>query len=226
MNIEERIKFVKEEEMYWDWDTSQPSYYDKTPNSKHGGIYNKFDPFPCYTHNKDLIFKEVQKIESLFPIEFDTFYFIFPYECISRTNGQSYTNTIQYKTETKKHTWDGVIDLYGKRIPIHPSMTRYLVSHEYGHVIDNYICNCRDLDQDGMDEEYAKMRGIECNKQYGGRKWHTNIGEIIVNDFRICIGNTEIEFWPHEVEHPLNCPNVIEFWKEMKEKYSYKGDKK
>lgn len=220
MTLNERIKFISRDNIYWDWDNNRPYYYMKTPNSKYGGVYSVFDPFPCYIHDKDLVLKEVSRIESLFPIGFDTFWFILPYEEVSRTNGQASHNIVQYKTETQRDTWEGVIELYGKRICIHPAMTRYLISHEYGHIVDDWICNSKEIDYSGMDEEYAKMRNIELNTSYGGLKWHTNIGEIIANDFRICIGNTESEFWPHEVKHPLECQNVIDFWKEMKEKYS------
>ncbi len=219
--IEERVKLVNDEEMKWDWDGSYPSYYTKTPNSRHGGIYLKFDPFPCYNHNIELIKSELSRVEKIFPIQFETHCFIFKFECQSRTNGQAYTNTIDYKSDDKKETWDGVIDLYGKRIPIHPAMSRYLCSHEYSHIIDNWICRERGLEYNGLDEEYAKLRNIECNAKYGGRNWDSNIGEVIANDIRICIFDSEIEFWPHRCEHPLKNQKVIDFWKEMKEKYSY-----
>lgn len=219
-----KVRLVKDTDMYWDWDGSNPSFLTKTPNSKHGGIHLKFDPFPCYHHNLDLVKSELDRIKNIFPIKFDIYYFIFQYECHSRTNGQAYTNTIKYKTEKQKPTWDGVVDLYGKRIPLHPAMTRYLTSHEMGHLIDQWICDQKDLPYNGLDKDYAKLRKIKYSDNYGGRKWHTNIGEIIANDIRICLFNSEVEFWPHDCEHPLKNQKIIDFWKEMKEKYSYKGD--
>lgn len=225
MNNKIHIKLIQDDQMSWDWDGSQPHYYTKTPNSKYGGIYNKFDPFPCYHHLEDLVLEEAKKAATIFPIEFETFYFIFKFESISRTNGCAYTNTIEYEDEknNKKSTWDGVINLYGKRIPLHPAMTRYLVNHEYSHLIDNWICRQRGLQFDGMDEEYAKLRNIECDAKYGGRNWDTNIGEIIANDIRIVLFNSEIEFWPHPCEHPLKNKKIIKFWTQMKEKYKYKN---
>lgn len=222
MNLEKRIKLVKDKEFYWDWDGSNPTFSSKTPNSQWGGTA-KFDPFPCYTHDKKLVIETVQKVEKFFPIKFDVFYFIYPHESLSRTNGQASTNTVTYADKEKgtKNTWDGVIELYGKRIPPHPAMTRYLCAHEYGHLVDTWICHQRGLEFNGMDKEYAKMRGIRPNSNYGGRKWHTNIGEIIANDFRIAVCDIESEFWPHKVKHPKKCPQVSKFWEKMIRDFAY-----
>jgi hypothetical protein len=218
MDLNERIKLVTDNQFGWNWDDSNPTYYDKTPNSQ-WGTHTKFDPFPCYNHNPNLVTDIARKVEARFPIGFETYWFIFSYEPISRTNGQASLNTIRYADNGEKAEWDGVIHLYGKRIPLHPAMTRYLVAHEYGHIVDSWICRCRGLDGNGMDEEYAKLRGLENNQGYGGRKWHTNIGEIIANDFRIAVCGIESEFWPHEIEHPDNVPVVNQFWYEMMLKY-------
>jgi len=220
-SIDDRVKLVADQEMKWDWDSSNPLYLTNTPNSKYGGIHLKFDPFPCYHHDINLVKSELERIQNVFPIKFDIFCFIFQYECISRTNGQAYLNTIDYKTETQKETWDGVIDLYGKRIPLHPAMTRYLINHEASHLIDSWICHQEGLDSNGLDKDYAKLRNIEIDTKYGGRKWHSNIGEIIANDIRIVLFNAESEFWPHDCEHPLKNQKVIDFWNEMKQKHSY-----
>ena len=221
MNLEDRIKLVKDDDVTWNWDDSNPNHYSKTPGST-WGVHAKFDPFPCYSHDINLVTETAKKVEARFPIRFDTFYFLFPFEPVSRTNGQASTNTVKYaeRDTGDKGTWEGVIHLYGKRIPLHPAMTRYLVCHEYGHIVDSWICNRRHLNDSGMDEEYAKMRGIDNNQKYGGRKWHTNIGEIIANDFRIAVCNVESEFWPHEVAHPKDCPQVHDFWYRMMLEYA------
>ncbi len=220
MNIEQRIIEVKDEDLYWDWDSSQPTYVTKTPKSCYGGT-TKFDPFPCYSHNRDLVTKTVIQVEKFFPIGFNTYYFLFPFEPICRTNGQAQTNTLDYDDNRNMSTWDGVIELYGKRIPPHPAMTRYLVSHEYGHIVDSWLCRCLDKGINGLDVEYAQMRGIDYNGGYGGRKWHTNIGEIIANDFRICVTGIEKEFWPHDCKHPDEDDNVKNWWYNAMLKYSH-----
>jgi hypothetical protein len=220
MKLEERIKLITDDDCFWDWDGSNLSYTANTPDSKWGST-TKFDPFPCYSHKKELVEETARIVENRFPIKFNTFYFLFPFEPLSRTNGQASYNTITYddRDTGSKGTWDGIIHLYGKRIPLHPAMTRYLVAHEYGHIVDYWICNRRGLQHDGIDEEYAKLRGIDNNQKYGGRKWHTNVGEIIANDFRITVCNIESEFWPHEVPHPKDCPQVNDFWYKMMLEY-------
>jgi hypothetical protein len=115
---------------------------------------------------------------------------------------------------------DPLIIFSGKRIPIHPGMQRYLVAHEYGHVVDYNITYMRKKELNSMDEEYAKMRRIEPDQKMGGRKWHTNIGEILVNDFRIICCDIEPEFWPHQVSHPNDTPEVKKYWEEIKTQYA------
>jgi hypothetical protein len=221
MTLEERVKFITEDQCGWDWEGSNPSYNTVTPNCRYGSS-TKFDPFPCYSHNKELVLKTAELVEKRFRVGFDVFYFIFPYEPVSRTNGQAHKNTTTYADNEKgvKESWEGVIELHGKRIPPHPAMTRYLVAHEYGHIVDYWICRCRGLNHNGFDEEYAKMRGIENNQKYGGRRWHSNIGEVIANDFRIAVCDVESEFWPHDVVHPKESKEVNEFWYKMMLEFS------
>lgn len=218
MTIEERVKLITDADMSWDWDSSNPTYNDKTPNVDYGGT-TRFDPFPCYAHKRDYVIEMAKQVEKSFPIGFDVFYFLFSHEPISRVNGQASKNT-KWEREGGKSVWDGVIHLYGKRIPLAPSMTRYLVSHEYFHHIDNWICHQRGLKDNGLDEEYAKMRGIPLNQGYGGRKWSSNLGEILCNDGRICVAGTEPEFWPHDCKHPLEDDNVKNWWYEAALNYS------
>lgn len=213
---------VKEENFNWDWDESVPGFYCKTSGDR-WGVYRKFDPFPCYTHPLSCVETLAVQVEETFPIPFDVYIFNFSLEPLCRTNGMACTNVIDYSyDDLTKRTFDGVICLYGKRIPLHPAMTRYLVSHEYGHIVDEYLCVRKGLESNGLDKEYAKMRGISENSNYGGKKWHTNMGEIIANDFRIAITGTESEFWPHECKHPSEDKNVLDWWAEAKEKYSFK----
>ena len=63
IDIKDRVKLITDNEMYWDWDESNPRFITKTPNSKYGGIHLKFDPFPCYHHNVDLVKSELQRIQ-------------------------------------------------------------------------------------------------------------------------------------------------------------------
>lgn len=105
-----------------------------------------------------------------------------------------------------------------------PSMMRQLIFHEYGHLVDYWICYKKGLlygDPTEFDKEYAKMRGIDANASYGCGKWHLNIGEIITNDGKIALFNAEPEFFPHpQVKHPNDCPEVGNFWYEMMLNYA------
>lgn len=216
----DRVILVSDSDMGWNWDDSHPTHYVKSPEASYGS-HRKFDPFPCYTHNRDYILEQVKKVEKKFPIGFPTYYFIFPLEPIGRTNGMASQDSISYdENDRTQNTWNGIVELYGKRIPIMPAMSRYLVAHEYGHVVDSWINRCLHKGSNGLDKEYAKMRGVDYNLKYGGRNWHTEIGEIIANDFRIAVCEIEPEFWPHPCPHPNEDVKVRDWWYEAMLKYS------
>jgi len=80
--------------------------------------------------------------------------------------------------------------------------------------------NIKDAVTTIFDTEYLAMRGEGLNNDYGGGKWHTNVGEVIANDFRICVVGVETEFWPHPVPHPLETPAVQEFWQRMVQEFA------
>lgn len=211
MDIQDRVIQVKDEDISWGFDDKGPFTYLKTPKSE-WGTHVAFDPYPCYSHNRDVVLTSLREAEKKFPIGWPVFYFILPFEVSSRTNGTSTSNSIHDQSGKGKRSREGVIFFSGKRISIHPAMTRYLAAHEYGHQVDDWICNRRGFEHDGLDAEYAEMRGIENCKLYGARKHHLNIGEIIANDFRIAVCGVEREFWAHECEHPDNVPQVHDWW--------------
>ena len=214
----EKVKLLTDAEANWSWEDSKCSFSIRTPNGSQTHIID-CDPFPCYSHDKKYVETIASTVEKTFPLGFPSFYYLLPYEEISRTNGNA-RKCINYSSVDQPYPYEGMIVLSGKRIPIHPAMTRYLVAHEYGHLVDNWICYKRGIDTDGIDEEYAKMRNIPLNQEYGGRKWHTNIGEIIANDFRIVVARIEDEFFPHDCMHPFKDKNVIEWWENAIKTYS------
>ena len=181
----------------------------------------KVDPFPCYAHNRDLVARTAEQVHSKFPIGILPAYYLLHFEATSRTNGHA-DRSWKYN-EGKPRTYEPYIVLSGKRIPPHPAMTRYLVAHEYGHVVQWWIEYKRDLKDEAVsefDREYMKMRP-EAGTGYGGLKWHAEIGELIANDFRICVTGIEPEFWPHPgFEHPLKLDVVRGFWQRMVEEFA------
>jgi hypothetical protein len=166
------------------------------PVLRAGSISDKVDPFPCYAHPVGLVRKVAEEVEAALTLPREIDLYIYHYETLGRTNG--------YACD-----WGGdyIIALSGKRIPIHPAMTRYLVAHEYGHHVDFYLSWLRN----DVREEYRKLRG--GTDDYGSRRWHQNTGELFANDFRILVAGQEMDFWPHPgFDHPHKKLDVQRWW--------------
>lgn len=215
-NLKDRIILLKDSDLCQGFDSKEP-YFNLTISASKYSDTQYVDPFLCYTHNIELVSEIANICEKRFPIDIPPHYFILPLEFISRTNGfcSSLTQWNDSEIPKKQAVNHPIIGLCGKRICIHPAMTRYLVAHEYGHAVNNFICKKKEILDNEFDELYSKMRGIPYNNDYGARKWHTNIGEIIANDFRIAVCNIESEFWQHEVTHPKDDLKVNMFWSDI-----------
>lgn len=181
------------------------------------GRHVKVDPFPAYAHSKELIVAEMEKVGAAFPIAEKVHVFILDREPIERTNAWCSIGCDYDAPEVDgRKPWSATIVMAGKRIPIHPAMTRYLVSHEYGHVVAEAMRRRR-KEKDGeraLYKEYADLRGFETAKNYGGGTWHRSVEELFANDFRILVCEAEKEFWPHPgFRRPEEVPAIVEFWK-------------
>lgn len=219
--LNKRIIVLSDDDLHWGFNngSSRANYNLRTPNADWPhAVY--VDPFPCYSLDREIVERVAAKVEDIFPVPFKPTYFILAHEFDDRCNGCATYNHVHLDHADRPLPIDPIIMFSGKRIPIHPGMQEYLVAHEYGHVVDYNITYMRRQEINAMDEEYAKMRGIKMSQKYGGRSWHSNIGEILVNDFRIACTNIEPCFWPHDVPHPLDNEDVQEFWAEMKKQYA------
>lgn len=207
-------------DLCWSFDSSEPFVALK----EHGGYttHEKVDPFPAYAANTELVNKCLSEVASIFPIDWPLTLYILPYEVIGRTNAFTQASSFDY---SKKITDDESKEQYarapfivlsGKRIPIMPAMVRYLVAHEYGHVIEDWVAKKRGQKDTELLEEYAALRGMTFPNSYGGN-WHITPGEVFANDFRILIAKAEIEFWPHNVCRPEDSPAAIEWWNKAKD---------
>lgn len=200
----------------------------------------KVDPYPAYAHDLELVETMVSLCEKRFPLkDAAAGLWCLSHDFIDRVNGVTFEDYI-YKREDgtdweeeypcycgcdkpKKFNAGQAITivLAGKRIPIHPAMTRYLVTHEYGHAVFDYITRhmgCDYGEQSKLQEDYMKLRGLEkYTLKYSGGKWHSAPGEIIANDFRVLFTKQEIEFWPHDCALPNWHEPEGKWWKHAAE---------
>lgn len=223
--MEDRIILIKSKDLNWQFDDTNKPYYTENNRYSYAGM-TYVDPFPCYNHNMDLVAKCVEDVEKLFPLGVAPMYYILSNEGFSRTNGQCSCQEIYDEKFKDKlpSPFEPIITLWGKRIPIMPAMTRYLIFHEYGHAVEEWVkykLGIKDRDRKEFLTKYCEIRGVEYRTKYGGLNWHNNPAEIFANDFRIIIGNIENEFWPHDVEHPLECKKIIDYWNEGLFKLKY-----
>jgi hypothetical protein len=112
----------------------------------------------------------------------------------------------------RSRNWDGVIVLSGRTTEIHPAIARYVVAHEYGHIVEDALALIRHDDGKSADagravlREWAKVRRIPdeaFDLPYGPTTHHLIPSEVFANDFRFMLG-FETEWWPHhDVVPPL-----------------------
>lgn len=205
------VHVIDPDELTWTFDDKPPSWRT-TPRLETWGHVEAVDPTPCYRHEVELVEREVAHVDAVFPIGVPVTFHISPWESLGRTNGWA---SQQWVHGSEPRTFEVAIGLGGKRIPLHPAMTRYLVSHEYGHAVDYWLCHIRGLEANGLDEEYRKIRDLpESSSRYGPGRWHANVGELIANDFRVLIAKRELDFWPHPgIARPEEIAGVRRFWK-------------
>jgi hypothetical protein len=220
-----KISTITSADLEWDFRGELPTYRVKGPTSKYGST-NKVDPFPCYSHSADLVLEMATFVESCFPIKYPVDYYLLTNEDAGRTNGYAHRDMLWGTGAARYDGWEPAIILSGKRIPPHPAMTRYLVAHEYGHVVQWWIEWVRGIEDKSttvLDEEYMLLRP-GCDNEYGGRRWHSNVGELFANDFRILVAGVEPEFWPHPgFPHPHHCPEVEAFWRTALASHRFHG---
>lgn len=202
----------------WGFDGGDPCVVVGAKRPRH----EKVDPTPCYTHDPKQVKKLLALCEERWPVKHSPKVYLLDKETLGRTNGWT-----SFEEDYKSHESYPFIVLMGKRIPILTAMTRYLVTHEYGHVVDATMAHERYRTGDLatweaeaiQDAEYRELRGMKEPAYYGPGTWHESIGEVFANDFRILICESETDFWPHPCKHPLEDKATQDWWKaRMKEK--------
>lgn len=199
------------------WPFNSAPYY-----SVQSGSYKrheKIDPFPSYRHDMFLVNDTMKHVTKALPIDnvMDVQVSLLSHEVDSRVNGYAWaTEYNDQDTVLRDRKWHGQIVLSAKRTPIHPGMTRYLVAHEYGHLVQRAVEIANGLTEYAFEEKYAEMRGVANNPAgYGGGTWHLSPGELFANDFRLLVCRVETEFWPHpDVARPETLPSMLNFWRD------------
>lgn len=212
---------VKEaKEIRWTFDGKDPHL--RLPVGSWGERV-EVDPFPCYTHDKDVVRKELKKVVDC-SWDLGATVFIGHYEGLGRSNA--------FASEHGEYDYDAPVDengrypgeylpfifLQGKRIPPHPAVTRYLIGHEYGHCVEYWLNRKLGLDKggrnyNGLQDEYRKLRNMKPVNHYGGGTWHKCVGEVFACDFRILVCGIEPEYWPHKgIDYPTPDSPVGRWW--------------
>ena len=211
--MKDRVRAVKAAELIWPFDRQRA---ELRLDRRFGTHLEEVDPFPAYAHDIAVVRASVAAVEAAYPLPepFAPDYFVLPFDTPHYTNGWS-DQSHDYRKRDEPRVWAGVIVLAGKRIPPHPAMTRYLVPHEYGHIVHMWLAHVEEATDagDAIYAQYAKLRGFRSAKNYGGGTWHRRVSEVFANDFRILVAKAEVEFWPHPgIPRPEDVPEIGRWW--------------
>lgn len=180
------------------------------------------DGTPGYGHDPALVKTTLREVATRCPIPYPVTVYVLPVEDVSRTNGCTLVD-IDYQqpadADGKHRAVAAQIVLSGKRIPPHPAMTRYLVAHEYGHVVEEWIntgLRGNPINGAETEREYAALRGLEMRPDGGNAgRWHATPCEVLANDFRVLVCGIEADYWPHPgVAWPKYELGVREWWRQ------------
>jgi hypothetical protein len=61
-------------------------------------------------------------------------------------------------------------------------------------------------------KKYMALRGVLNYEEKPNERWHRLMSEIIANDFRVSVMDTEVEFWPHEVSKLAPSDPAVLWW--------------
>lgn len=211
-----KVVQLKARDMGYPW-KGEPYFNLPSPGKGFYTTQVQLDPFPAYAHDVDLVKRELAKVVRVFPIGVPVIVNVLERESPERTNG--HCEIVYDYSDTKKtpYPWAARIVFWGKRIPPHPAMTRYLVAHEYGHAVAEYITRQRgEAGTTKLYREYRRLRprATRTPGYYGPGSWHASTCELFANDFRILIAGVEAEFWPHAgFARPEKVAGIRAFWR-------------
>lgn len=186
--------------------------FNGAPYVQIGNRQVEVDPFPGYEHDRFVVNDHLQHVVKCLPLGMDINIHTLAYDTPHRVN--AFAELMPVDGQAPPAPRDGRIVMTGKRTPIHPSMTKYLVAHEYGHLVQRAIEVRAGLNEYGFAPIYANLRGLDIEtKAYGGGTWHLDTGELFANDFRLLVCRSETSFWPHlDVPRPETIRTLALFW--------------
>jgi hypothetical protein len=187
------------------------------------------DPFPAYPHDEKVVRVTLQECTDAWDPGTPVTVFISHYEEESRSLAHMHMATGYREDDGEddhpvptRYPTDAAIWMSGKRTPMHPAQTRYIVAHEYGHAVADWIANLRKQEERDFDDEYRKMRGLRHLDAEGGR-WHLASQEVFACDFRVLVADVESEFWPHDPVPRPNRAGVMTWWRDAKKEWKARG---
>jgi hypothetical protein len=202
-------------EASWSFRDSAPTWRPAIDGEAHYAGAVTLDPFPAYAHRRADIATAIAHVTACWAPLWDVHLFSVDREEVGRCNGFSTLLWLGRGETIAERRPTGQICLVGKRIPIHPAMTRYLVAHEYGHNVEWMLEAARgDEPHTGrLMADYAELRGLDTAHHGAGGTWHDSPHEIFACDFRILICQTESEHWPHPgIARPETVPGLADWW--------------
>lgn len=229
------IEVLTAENLAWGLDAKPPSFLCGAGELKRA---IDVDPYPGYTHNLDIVRGVLDRCMATVALRHAFKLYLLPNEFVGRNNGITYEDSIYEADDGSKLEFEVKCDcgdptctivrklngqghtivLCGKRIPPMPSMTRYLVAHEFGHCTFNRIRRTNKIGERNerqLEAKYMEARGLPGYETYTGvRRWHQLVSEIVANDFRIVMLGVEPDFWPHDQPHPHDVPAIAMWWED------------
>lgn len=220
LSLQERIIDVTKPR--WGFEASGAFFRPgKWPDERERKLVN-LNPRPCHAHGRELVAEVLGAAEAVFPVVRRPTVYLFHFDTHASSNQAETWEEQVHNVPADGHgrpLTAPFIALYGKPTPIHPVVTRYLVAHEYGHVVCEVLALQhssaeREVARDTFLRHYAELRGLQVPEGgYGPDTWQQHPEEVFANDFRVLMVHHNEEFWPHPgVPRPETLPHLAQWW--------------
>lgn len=218
-----RVAELEQGDLHWTYDDKAPSWSHKPAIEGNWPRPELVDPWgPCYRHDVELVSQLLRECVAAAPlVTAPVTVYVSLWEGLARTNGWAFEDAHhgdlpEWWRGPGTKAWEGVIALSGRRVEIHPAVTRYVVPHEYGHLVEDALSRLRYPDDSNgeykLRADYSRVRRLEEVTRYGQGTHHLHPMEVFANDFRTYVLGKELEFWPHPVKLAENYKRVTRWF--------------